>query len=815
MSVNPYRRELQVARNLVTLRWASIPIIFAFCYLTFQSTFASTLKERLGPIYIICCILALFNIYLTLHISMLNRQLSVTKGFLTIKRAFLRVLSLFFGNIKSKGVKGLLEFPTVIVKITSLIYLMILETTKEFSFNPISLENIMHLQIFFDLMSILALTRYTGSTESPIFFMAAVPIIVAGSVISAKAGIIYSSIACGSWIINSLLIKNGLLEHLKFLPPYNGDLRDCNVWIASYPLVTFLVFTASTIIAQKLTLAFKDKVEDLDKSLYLSKSTSVSLKQVALMQNNPWIVVDSNGVILNMKGNDSYFIESEMVSKTLIECIPDLAKSNYEFNAQSVLDSHSFKRISDVKIKFKDNSEHIFDLTISYYKEFDGKDRLMITFEEKTLEVNRKQLVDTLTKECFHARNTIEKLSSENSDLKKTLDEISKSSSDKSIEIEVLNTKVNDMDIDATNQSNKISELMDKVASIQSDNDQLKVELENKQMIMEDVADFINSCSELDELIAKVEKRTKNLFGLENSFFHVFDSNDMNHQKNEILDIRKVSPRLLDIPRNHPETLDPALTEGRPVVFNAEFRPEKSSASIAITNGDLRRLVAFVPLKENEKVLGMMMLEKYGAVESSDHIVDMISFYLKQVSGAIKSAIENKKVQNKNKELHEDILKLHNKLDSIKTMITNDYSKDIRPFSGMLFEISKLIPLRDAMLVRIQSDGLTDCCSRINRSKTLELTNLESKIIEQLKTNNNNKIQFKSENEQDIITAYPLVDKNRLLGVLFLYMNEDLQESDNLTANFCVNILKNEFALYVLNEEREIWESFYSNSAPI
>ena len=812
MSVNPYNRELQVARNLVTLRWASIPIIFAFCYFAFLYSFGSSLQQRLEPIYIICCVLAFFNIYLTLHISMLSRQLSVTKGFPTLKRAMLRVLSQFFGGFKAHGLKGLAGIPTVMVKVANIIYLIILETTKEFSFNPISLENVMHFQIIFDLVAILFLTRYTGSTESPIFFMAAIPVTVAGSVISAKAGIVYAFFACGSWFLNSMLIKYGIMNHLKFFSPVYGDLHQCNVWIGSYVLVAAFVFVASTLISQRLTLAYKEKVEDLDKSLVLSKSSSVSLKHVALMQDDPWVVVDSKGKILNLKSDESLLFDSKMVDKNILDCVPDLSKFNYEFTAQSVLDSHTFKRISDVKINFKDGSERIYDLVVSFFREFDGKDRLMVIFKEKTLEVNRKELVDTLSAECLHARNSIEKLSKENHELHKSLEGLIKTTSDKSIEIEVLNTKVNDMDIEANNQANKISELMDQVAAARSDNDLLKVELENKQMLLEDVAEFMNSCSELDELVAKLEQRIKNLFGLENSCFHVFAASDMNHQKNEILDIRKVSPRLLDIPRNHPETLDPALTEGRPVVFSAEFRPEKSSAAMTITNGDLRRLVAFVPLKDEDRVLGMMMLEKYGAADSSESIVDMVSFYLKQVSGAIKNAIENQKIQNKNKELHEDILKLHNRLDSVKTMILNDYSKDIRPFSGMLFEISKLIPLKDAMLVRIQSDGIPDCYSRINRSNPLELNVLESKIIEQLKDNYDNRIVFKSEVGDEDIVAYPLVDKKRLLGVLLLYLSDSAENLDTLTTDFCVNILKNEFALYVLDEEREIWESFYSNS---
>lgn len=811
MSINLYRRELQIARNLVTLRWASIPVIFGFC-LAF--IFGFKMSFKLEPIYIICCAIAVFNLYLTLHISMIGRQLSVTKGLTTLKRVMLKVLSQFFGSFKTKGLRGLAGIPTVIAKVASVIYLMFLETLKDFPINPLSLSNIMHTQILFDLAVILCLTRYTGSTESPMFFLAAIPVAVAGSVVNTKAGMIYAVLACGGWFANSMLIRYGVMEHIKFYGPIFGDLHSCDGWIASYTMVSTVSLGAFAMISHKLTQAFKEKVDDLDKSLYESRSSSVSFKHVALTQNNPWLVLDKKGKILNLKSDESELITPDMAGKGIVECIPDLIKANYEFTAQSVMSSHGFKKLNDVKIRFKDKTEHIYDMTISYYKEFDGSDRLMICFQEKTLEVNRKELVDTLRAECSHSSNSIEKLTKENAELHKSLDDLVKISSDKSIEIEVLNTKVNDMDIEASEQNAKISELMDQVAAVNAHNDQLKVELENRQMILDDVSELMNSCGQLEELIGKVERKIKNLFGLENSCFHVFNSADASHQKSEILDIRKVSPRLLDIPRNHPETLDPVLNEGRPVVFSAEFRPEKSAASIAVTNGDLKRMVAFVPVKEENELLGMMMLEKYGTDDNSESLIDMVSYYLKQAAGAIKVAIDNRKAQKKNCELHQEMVKIHNKLDSVKTMLFNDFANDVRPFGGLLYEISKLIHLRDAMLVRIHTDGTTDVCSRIDRSKQLELNVIENRIIEQLKGNYENKVTFESENGIDDCIAYPLVDKNRLIGILMIYLNDESEEIDTVTLDFCVKMLKMEFALYVLNEEREVWESFYSNSIP-
>ena len=166
------------------------------------------------------------------------------------------------------------------------------------------------------------------------------------TVIGVKAGIAYSIFVCGGWLANSLLIKYGILNHIKFYSPMYGDLHSCDSWIWSYFMVAVLSFGASALISYKLTQAFKEKVDDLDKSLNISKSTSISLKHIALMQNDPWIVIDKKGTILDLKCDENQLlIKNEMLKNNLLESLPDLAKSNYEFTAQSVLSSQTFKKL--------------------------------------------------------------------------------------------------------------------------------------------------------------------------------------------------------------------------------------------------------------------------------------------------------------------------------------------------------------------------------------------------------------------------------------------------------------------------------------
>ncbi len=812
MAVNRKARELQIARNLVTLRWASIPVIFSFC-LIFLNGFG--MSFQIEPIYIICCVLAAVNIYFTLHIAMIARQFDVTRGLTTLKRLMSRVLSSFFGSFNSKGILALVGIPKVIVKISSVIYLMILEALKDFPINPLSLDNVMHIQIIFDLVTVICITRYTGSTESPMFLLAAIPIAVAGSVINTKAGLFYSVLACCGWFVNAALIKYGFMNHIKFYSGAVGDLHDCNGWIGSYSMVALTSFGAFALISHKLTEAFKIKVSELDKSLFESRSNSAAYRKAAQLEPNSWFTTDENFVIQTVKPDKIGVILSNMVGKPVFDALPKLKKTDFDMLARSVMVSRFSKKLTNIKLNDQNGNEHIFDLGITSYKDFNNKIRLIVYFEETTNEILRKEQVEELTAEYSQLNTNLEMVTFENMELHKSIDTLSKVSADKSVEIEVLNTKINDLDLEAVNQSNKISELMDEVAAVKADNEQLNVEINNKQMLLDDVCELVESCGELDELVAKLEKHTRDLFGLENSCFHVFDSSDVSRQRGEILDMRKVSPRLLDIPRSHPETLNPALTEGRPVVFCAEFRPEKSAASLAISNGDLKRLVAFLPLKEDNQILGMMMLEKYGTGNSSENIVDMVSMYLKYVAGAIKTAVENKKIQNSNKELHQDMLKVHTKLDSIKAMIDSDCSHESRPFSSLLFEISKLVPMKDAMLVSTSADGNLEALSRIDRSKNLELTDIEKEISHRIISDHSNKITFKSENDIDDCVAYPFVEAGRLFGILFVYCNEETNSSlDYATLDFCVSLLKNRYALHVLNQERAAWESFYCQSVP-
>jgi GAF domain-containing protein len=382
------------------------------------------------------------------------------------------------------------------------------------------------------------------------------------------------------------------------------------------------------------------------------------------------------------------------------------------------------------------------------------------------------------------------------------------SAEEKTSEIELLSQKLQDVKNENVNKNTQINSLVSQVATFKSSNDQLAAELDYKQMLLDEVAELMNSCSEIESLTSLIEKRTRDLFNLDNTCLHIFKTEDNNNRKVEILDIRKASPRLLDIPRNNPAVLDPALREGRPVVINAQITPDKS-ASVAISNGHMQRLVAYIPVRHQNKVLGIMMIEKFGYEDNPELVINMLSYYLKHSASAIKHAIASRDARDTAQNLHSTISRLSTQLESIKSITFSRPEDEETPFARILNELSHIVTIKDAVLVRINNDESIDICSRIDRSRQLNINDSELEILALLKTNPRNKITAETADADGNCIAYPLLHKSRLLGVLFLYYDNDSGAPEEALLDFCVKLLNDHFTLYVMNEEREIWESFY------
>lgn len=798
-------RELQIARGLITLRWASIPIIFGFSLFSLHGL---NMSFKIEPIYILCCILALLNVYFTLHFSLLSRQMVLTHGITTLKRLLMRVVSGLFSNIRERGLKGIAGLPVTLSKVAAIIYLMLLETLRDLSFNPFSLSNVMHTQVISDLLVIAMLTRYTGTTESPMHLLNVVPITVAGAVMGLRSGAFYSLLAAGTWMLTGIMVKYQFLPHVKFYQPVFGDLSQCAGWIYSNSVVMTTGLFATAFLAHKLTSVFKERIFFLNDLLYKSNSRAIASTLAAEQEAGAWMITDAEGAVEKIKVDRNSVFPTDLAGRNLFAAFPELEQYGMGYVIQAVLTSGSRRVLEKIKIVSSEGTEHIFNARLSSFRDCDEKLKILACFEERTEELYLKAQLETIKKEVNELSGNLEKISLENRDNHRAFEEMQKSASEKSCEIELLAQKLKALKAENTNHNNQISGLMTELATVKSANDQLSAELDYKQMLLDEVSELMNVCSEIDELTTMIEKRTRALFNLDNTCLHIFTAEDADHRRGEILDIRKASPRLLDIPRSNPDALNPAFNEGRPVIISAQIKPEKSAA-LAISNGPLQRLVAYIPVRHQNKVLGMMMLEKYGQEDNPELMVNMLSYYLKHSAAAIRNAITNREARNKNEKLHQNITRLYTQLDTIKSIIYNNPAEEEKPFAGILNEFSRLVQIKDAVLVRLHNDETIDVTCRLDRSRQLQLSGAELDLLAVIRENPRNKVTVNLGDEDGGCIAFPLMYHTRLLGVVYVYYSSEAGAPDEPVIDFCVRLLHDHFALHVMNEEREVWESFY------
>ncbi|OGK12335.1 MAG: hypothetical protein A2W80_11790 [Candidatus Riflebacteria bacterium GWC2_50_8] len=85
----------------------------------------------------------------------------------------------------------------------------------------------------------------------------------------------------------------------------------------------------------------------------------------------------------------------------------------------------------------------------------------------------------------------------------------------------------------------------------------------------------------------------------------------------------------------------------------------------------------------------------------------------------------------------------------------------------------------------------------------------ELELLQTVQKNPRHKATLEQHEDETICTAYPLMHDTRLFGVAMTYYTSDSIAPDEAITEFCIKLLRDRLALFTLNEEKEVWESFY------
>lgn len=797
-------RELQIAQGLVTLRWAAIPILFGFALL---STRLLGMSFQIAPVYVLCCLLACLNIYFTIHIAVLTRQVGLRHGVPALRRMLNHLLTSHLGEIKTAGTRAFGLLPRLLFKLVTTMYLMVLEVFKGVRFNLLALDNVMHTQVIIDLIMITLFVRYTGSPESPLMILAVVPIIVAGAVMGFYKGAIYAGLTGSVYFILCLLVHFKILMHIKFYGPQYGDLSMSLGWAVSSFAVTVIALLGTAYLAHNLTSVFKERIYFLQRLLDQSRLDGTVESNIAENITTAWFILNSDGVVVKYRRGDSGLFAADLTGRNILDSLPAFRQYGMGYVMQSVLTGGRVKEIERIRIQSPEGSIHTVSCRLVPMTGSNHKPMILLIADDLTEPIFLKARVDELKQALDTTRLDLEKSVLDGKEINQQLMKSLKQANERSQEIDNLSQKLRALEAKRTEQETYISTLKTELACIKSSNDALTVDITYKQMILEEVTELLKNCNQLDTLVSMIERRTKALFKLDDACLHIFLSSNAPNRLNEILDTRKASPRLLDVPRKNPKVLEPVLNDGQPVIIRAEIHPEKS-ATLEISNGPVQRMVAYIPVRHESELLGMMMFDRFGSDENPEKMISLLTYYLSHTAIALKHAINAQDQEVQRQALSTTIKTLDANIAGLMELVRMSPGKTELPFQMFSKALGKLTNASDVSMFRVHTDGMIQSLARLDTSRKFEMRTIEEKIFKALQTNPAHKASVKDQIDSSILIAYPMNQGARMLGVLFIQL-PDASASTLPVVDIAAKLAADHLALMALNEEKELWENFY------
>lgn len=797
-------RELQIAQGLVTLRWAAIPILFGFSLL---STRLLGMSFKIAPVYVLCCLLACLNIYFTIHIAVLTRQVALRHGVPALRRLLNHLLTSQLGEIKTAGARAVGLLPRLLLKLATTMYLMVLEIFKGIRFNLLSLDNVMHTQVIVDLIMITLFVRYTGSPESPLMILAVIPIIVAGAVMGVYKGAIYAGLTSSAYFILCLLIHFKVLMHIKFYGPQFGDLSISLGWAVASFVVLVVALLGTAYLANNLTSVFKERIYFLQRLLDQSRLDSSAECNIAENISTAWFILNSDGVVVKYRRGGSGIFANDLPGHNILDSIPAFRQYGMGYVMQSVLTGGRVKEIERIRVQSAAGDIHTVSCRLVPMKGADDKPMILLIVDDLTEPIFLKARVDELKQALDTTRLDLEKSVLDGKEINQQLMKSLKQANERTMEIESLTEKLRNLESKRTEQDTYISALKTELACVKSSNDALTVDITYKQMILDEVTELLKNCNQLETLVSMIERRTKSLFKLDDACLHIFHSSNTPNRLTEILDTRKASPGLLDVPRKNPKILEPVLVDGQPVIINAEIHPEKS-ALMEISNGPVQRMVAYIPVRHESELLGMMMFNRFGTDEDPEKMISLLTYYLSHTAIALKHAIGVQDQEAQRQALNNTISTLDANISGLMELVRLSPGKNELPFQMFCKALGKLTYASDVSMFRVHADGMIQPMARLDTSRKFEMRTIEEKVFKALQSNPAHKASVKDQMDSSVLLAYPMNQGARMFGVLFIQL-PDAASATLPIIDIVAKLASDHLALMALKEEKELWENFY------
>jgi len=186
----------------------------------------------------------------------------------------------------------------------------------------------------------------------------------------------------------------------------------------------------------------------------------------------------------------------------------------------------------------------------------------------------------------------------------------------------------------------------------------------------------------------------------------------------------------------------------------------------------------------------------------------MLTYYLSHTAIALKNAIATRNLESQRQGLATTIKALETQIDAFMELARLTPGDEEHPYQKFIRTLGHICGALDGVILRIHSDGTIQPLARVDTSRKVDLRPVEENVLKTIRANPSHKAILKESTDGITLVGYPLGQGNRLCGALFMQVpNSDPALIALLDVG--AKLSADSLALYILNEEKELWENFY------
>lgn len=799
-------REIQIARGVVTLRWVAIPVFFSFALI---ATNLLHMKFQLLPIYVICCLIALMNIFFTFHISFLSRQLFLRRGQAALRKFTMRLLSALADMFHSRGTRAFLDLPGLVVKLGSAIYLMVIDSLKTLRFNPLSLTNILHTQIVFDILMILLFVRYTGTAESPMIMLIPIPILVSSAVMGLYRGGLYAVSSSVMYLGLCLLVYLRVISPIKFYGPEYGDLGGSLGWIISIFTVVLVSLSGVAYLSHSLTSALKERIYFLNQLLDVSRREGFTGISLAQNSTSAWILVDAQMIVHSSHKGRLEVLPDLPCGSKLTEVIPQLQQYGLSYLVQAMVSGARFRELEKAKLVSSEGLTHIVSVRLYPLKNSPDSCLVLLILDDQTEKLFLREREASLKQSLEEAHQNLGKVTLNYRETNQKFKDSLKLSYDRSVEIEMLTQQLSEAKGLNFKAEERLSSLMSELAATRSGRDSLSAELGYKTMLLGEIHELLGLSGNLSSLAEAFETRFKTIFKLDGVWLQTFDASTEEQRFNEVIESRKLPPRVSETLKSNMRHVENSLIARQPVLIKTDLKMESST-----DNGkknSLNRWLVVIPIKHLDSLIGVLFVESFDQSEEPESIIGRITDFVRQNAPALNIAVREKFYNEGIASLNEEIRKLETSIESFQELIRLTHKESKVSFERFLKTLCRMTGAVDGSVVRINFDGELHLHAKIEPSRPDTLNQIEEKLVRKIMEVPGQKAVLHDKKEGFVLIGYPLNQSGKLCGVMMLKIPDNAVDASPIMDASAI-LAEKHLSIIVFNEEKELWESFYKQN---